>query len=198
MAKRNDNTKIIGIQFSILSPDEIRRSSVAEITSKDTYINNKPVMNGLFDPRMGILELGYVCPTDGLNYIHTPGYFGHIELARPVFYMQYLSTIIKILRCICFKCSKLKISKEKHINLVNNLSPEERWVYIFANASKIFKCGEKTDDGCGCKQPSKIKKEGLATISAEWDNMEGAEANAQGKGKVLHFNNYSRNDYIYI
>ena len=41
MAKRNDNTKIIGIQFSILSPDEIRRSSVAEITSKDTYINNK-------------------------------------------------------------------------------------------------------------------------------------------------------------
>ena len=58
------------------------------------------------------------CPTDGLNYINTPGYFGHIELARPVFYMQYLSTIIKILRCICFKCSKLKISKEKHINLV--------------------------------------------------------------------------------
>ena len=45
-------SKIIGIQFSILSPEEIRNSSVAEITNRDTYINNKPVINGLFDPRM--------------------------------------------------------------------------------------------------------------------------------------------------
>ena len=72
-------SKIIGIQFSILSPEEIRKSSVAEITSRDTYINNKPVINGLFDPRMGVLEPGLICPTDGLNYMETPGYFGHIE-----------------------------------------------------------------------------------------------------------------------
>ena len=32
-------SKIIGIQFSILSPDEIRKGSVAAITSKDTYVN---------------------------------------------------------------------------------------------------------------------------------------------------------------
>ena len=49
---KKKRTKIIGIQFSILSPDEIRRCSVAEITSRDTYINNKPVIGGLFDPRM--------------------------------------------------------------------------------------------------------------------------------------------------
>ena len=30
-------SKIIGIQFSILSPDEIRKSSVAEITSPVPY-----------------------------------------------------------------------------------------------------------------------------------------------------------------
>ena len=34
-------SRVIGIQFSILSPDEIRKSSVAEITSRDTYINNR-------------------------------------------------------------------------------------------------------------------------------------------------------------
>ena len=38
-------SKIIGIQFSILSPEEIRKGSVAEITSKEAYINNKPVIN---------------------------------------------------------------------------------------------------------------------------------------------------------
>src|SRR5210317_2131999 len=113
ISKQNPS-KIIGIQFSILSPDEIRKSSVTEITSRDTYINNKPVIGGLFDPRMGVLEPGLICPTDGMDYMQTPGYFGHIELAKPVFYHQYLSTIMKIIRCVCYKCSKLLISKYKY------------------------------------------------------------------------------------
>ena len=87
---KSNPSKIIGIQFGILSPDEIRKGSVAEITSRDTYVNNKPVIGGLFDPRMGVLEPGLICPTDGLDYMATPGYFGHIELARPVIYIQYL------------------------------------------------------------------------------------------------------------
>ena len=107
-------SKIIGIQFSMLSPEEIRRNSVVEITSRDTYINNKPVIGGLFDPRMGVLEPGLLCPTDGLTYIDTPGYFGHIELARPVFFIQHLKEIMKISRCVCFKCSKLLINKKQH------------------------------------------------------------------------------------
>ena len=49
---KKNPSKIIGIQFSILSPDEIRRASVCKITSRDTYSNNKPVIGGLFDPRM--------------------------------------------------------------------------------------------------------------------------------------------------
>ena len=107
-------SKILGIQFSILSPEEIVKKSVAEIVSRDTYINNKPVVGGLFDPRMGTLDPGLICPTDGLDYMQTPGYFGHINLACPLFYIQYLSTIMKVLRCVCFKCSKLLISKEKY------------------------------------------------------------------------------------
>ena len=179
MAQRTSGTinkksasKIIGIQFSILSPDEIRNGSVAEITHRDTYINNKPVINGLFDPRMGVLEPGYVCPTDGLDYMQTPGYFGHIELARPLFYIQYLSTIIKIIRCVCVKCSKLLIDKDKYKH-ATDMSAEARWKYVFALASKIKRCGEDSSDGCGYKQPNKIRKEGLSTLIAEWNNTEG-------------------------
>nr|UZT28914.1 hypothetical protein [Nucleocytoviricota sp.]UZT29288.1 hypothetical protein [Nucleocytoviricota sp.] len=166
--KINKHNKIIGIQFSILSPDEIRNGSVAEITNRDTYINNKPVIGGLFDPRMGVLEPGYICPTDGLDYINTPGYFGHIELSRPVFYIQYIQTIIKILRCVCIKCSKLLINKEKHKHCLN-MKSDERWNYVFSQASKIKRCGEDCENGCGCKQPFKIKKQGLATLIADWD-----------------------------
>jgi DNA-directed RNA polymerase II subunit RPB1 len=162
-------SKIVGIQFSILSPEEIRNGSVVEITSRDTYVGKKPVIGGLFDPRMGVSEPGLLCPTDGLDYMQTPGYSGHIELAKPVFYIQYLSTIQKILRCICFKCSKLRMSKEKYKQALK-LTGEARWKYVFNLASNIKRCGEDTEDGCGCLQPNKIRKEGLATIFAEWKN----------------------------
>ena len=166
-----NSSKIIGIQFSILSPEEIRKGSVAEITSRDTYVNNKPIIGGLFDPRMGVLEPGLICPTDGLDYMQTPGYFGHIELARPVFYIQYLNTILKVLRCVCFKCSKLLISKEKYKQALK-LTGDSRWKYVFSLASKIKRCGEDTENGCGCLQATRIRKEGLATIFAEWKTKE--------------------------
>ena len=168
----NNYAKVIGIQFSIMSPEEIRKSSVAEITNRDTYINNKPVIGGLFDPRMGVLEPGLICPTDGHDYMITPGYAGHIELARPVFYIQYLSTILKCMRCVCFKCSKLLISKDKYKQALK-LSTENRWKYVFKLCSSIKRCGEDTEDGCGTLQPNKIRKEGLATIFAEWKNDAG-------------------------
>ena len=173
-------SKILGIQFSILSPEEIENGSVAAIVNRDTYINNKPVIGGLFDPRMGVLEPGLVCPTDGLNYMDTPGYFGHIKLARPLFYIQYLTIIMKIMRCICFKCSKLKISKETYKH-ANKMSTHERWNYVFSIASKIKRCGEETSNGCGCLQPLKIKKEGLATLIAEWDTIVNSEDDSKEK-----------------
>ena len=176
-------SKIIGIQFSILSPEEILKGSVAEITSyRATYINNRPCPRGLFDPCMGVLEPGLICPTDGLDYMQTPGYFGHIVLARPVFYIQYLSTILKILRCVCTKCSKLLINKKLHKSLME-LRPDERWSRVYQLASKIRRCGEDTDDGCGWLQPDKkFRKDGLANIFAEWNNAGGGNTSSGSSG----------------
>ena len=176
----NNPKKIIGIQFSILSPEEIRKASVVEITSRDTYINNKPVINGVFDPRLGTIDPGIICPTDGHNFINTPGYFGHIELAKPVFYIQYLINVLKILKCVCIKCSKLLIDKEKY-NYLLNYPNDKRWTMAYHLCSKINRCGEDTNSGCGCKQPSKIKKEGLATIIAEWSKIDGVEDDDKSK-----------------
>jgi DNA-directed RNA polymerase II subunit RPB1 len=162
-------SKIVGIQFSMLSPEEIRKGSVTEITSRDTYVGNKPVIGGLFCPYMGVSEPGMLCPTDGLDYMNTPGYFGRIELAAPVFYYQHLAMVHKILRCVCIKCSKLLISKEAHKQALKML-PDERWSYVFGVASKVRRCGDDNEDGCGCLMPKKIRKENLATLIAEWES----------------------------
>ena len=164
-------SRIIGVQFSMLSPEEIRKNSVVEVTTRDTYINNKPVPNGLFDSRMGVLEPGIICPTDGHTYIDTPGYFGHIELARPVFFIQHIKEIMKISKTICYKCSKLLINKNDHKHVLD-MRADKRWSYVYGIASKSKRCGEFSENGCGCKQPSSIKLEGMATIMATWDKVE--------------------------
>jgi len=159
-------SKIIGMQYSLMSPEEIRQGSVVEILSKDTYTNNKPIAHGLFDIRMGVLDPGYICPTDGMDYMQSPGYFGHYPLAEPVFYTQYISTIFKILKCVCFQCSKLLINKDLYRDFLN-MHSDSRWKHIFHLASTIRRCGQEIDDGCGCIQP-KLKKEALSAIYAEW------------------------------
>ena len=171
LKKSYNHSQIVGIQFSILSPEEIRKSSVVEITSKDTYVNNKPVIKGLFDPRMGVLDRGFICPTDGLKYMDTPGYAGHIELARPVFWPQFVGTVYKILKCVCPTCSRLLICKRKHKQALN-LIPVERWDYVFNAANKVKKCGDETEDGCGCVKYTLTRESGIANIYATWKTSE--------------------------
>ena len=154
-------SKIIGIQFSMLSPEEIRKNSVVEIVSRDS-------IGGLFDAKMGVLEKGLFCPTDGLTYMDTPGYFGHMELAMPVFFVQHIKDIMKICKLTCYKCSKLLINKNKYKHLLH-LQPEERWAAI--GTIKTSRCGEEIEDGCGCLQPKTIKLDGFANIIASWEGI---------------------------
>lgn len=176
-------SRIIGIQFGMSSPEEIRKAGVVEVVSKDTYINNKEVPGGLFDPRMGVLGPGAICPTDGLTYIQTPGYFGYVEMARPVFFIQHIKEVMKILKCVCFKCSKLLINKDQH-RQVTGMNSYQRWDYVYPLCQKVKRCGEATENGCGCKQPDKIKLDGMATINAIWEKLVAAEEDGDGAKKV--------------
>ena len=168
----NNPSKIIGIQFSVFSPEEIEKYSVVEVSNKETYVGTKPKIGGLFDPRMGVSEPGMICPTDGMNYINSPGYFGHVKLSKPVFYIQYLDIVIDILKCVCNKCGKLLISKKTYHSLMN-YPPEKRWqkVLELCKNPQLKRCGDETDNGCGCMRATKIKQDGFASIVAEWVNQ---------------------------
>ena len=160
---------VTGLQFSIMSPEEIRKNSVVEITKHETYEKDVPVIKGLFDSRMGTTDMGKVCNTCGLDNKECPGHFGHIELARPVYNYHFIDVIIKILKCICFRCGKLRINKETP--LIENISKKPnkiRWNEIYNLSSKISRCGQETDDGCGCLQPHRYKLDGVSGIQAIW------------------------------
>ena len=38
----NNPSKIIGIQFSVFSPEEIEKYSVVEVSNKETYVERNP------------------------------------------------------------------------------------------------------------------------------------------------------------
>jgi len=176
----SETESIVGIQFGIFSPEEILRRSVCEITNPSTADGK---LGGLFDPRMGVLENGKVCRSCGQSNHHCPGHFGHFQLARPVYYTQFFKLLMKVLRCVCFKCGKLLIDKERHAHLLK-LKGESRWKMVLEAAAGTSRCGEDTEDGCGSRQPSKYKEEPVHKIYAEWKNLQKQEGIEMPEGAV--------------
>jgi DNA-directed RNA polymerase II subunit RPB1 len=174
-----ETRKIQGVQFSIMSPEEIRSRSAVEITKYETYDKEYPVVKGLFDIRMGSTEMGKVCGTCHQKNINCPGHFGHLELAKPVYHYHLINMIPKILSCVCINCSKLLINKED--NLVQNIlkkQPKIRFNEINELCSKVKRCGELNIDGCGCKQPDRYKVSNIEGIQAKWTKLEISESNS--------------------
>lgn len=172
----NDISKIQGIQFSVMSPDDIINQSVVEITKSDTFERNEPTPNGLFDPRLGVIEHGKICVTCEQKNNFCPGHFGHIVLAKPVFYIQFFNIVKNILKCVCYRCSNLLLdttSEEIKAILKKKMSQQKRWEIIFEKIyTKIKKC--QGPNGCGAKQPSSFNKEGVLKIAIDWkDSQEG-------------------------
>ena len=102
------------IKFSVWSPVEIRKFSVAEITAPETYDEDgMPVQGGLMDNRLGTLEPGQKCITCGNTSVKCPGHFGHIELAEPVLHIAFVDDIHKLLLTTCRSCNRIKLENSE-------------------------------------------------------------------------------------
>ena len=81
--------------------------SVAQIEYSETYERGKPKLGGLSDPRLGTIDRKLKCETCSAGMAECPGHFGHLELAKPMYHIGFLKTILSILRCVCFNCSRI-------------------------------------------------------------------------------------------
>jgi len=106
--------RIESVDFSLASPDLIRKLSVVEIKTIETYDDDGyPMENGLMDPRLGVIDPGIKCKTCGGRLKECLGHMGHIELVRPVVHVGYAKQLLKILRMTCRRCGKVKIDDAK-------------------------------------------------------------------------------------
>ncbi|XP_057301652.1 DNA-directed RNA polymerase II subunit RPB1-like [Hydractinia symbiolongicarpus] len=183
------------VQFGVLSPDEIKRMSATEggIKYAETMEAGKPKIGGLMDPRQGTIDRMTRCQTCAGNMTECPGHFGHIELAKPVFHIGFLTMTIKILRCFCFYCSKLLVdqSNPKLVEILKKTKgqPKKRFMHVYdlckskniceggdimdqqfeANLTSDEQPEKKSHGGCGRYQPQ-IRRQGL-DLTAEWKHV---------------------------
>ena len=73
------------------------------------------------------------------------------------------------MKCVWCKCSKSLIDKESEIcKLISKKPSKVRWSEVYNLCSKVKTCGQETVDGCGSKQPSNYKIDGVIGINMHW------------------------------
>ena len=172
---------VTGVQFSVSSPDEVINRSVCHVTETILYDNSgEPVINGLFDPRMGVIDNGKICPTDLLDNRYCPGYFGHIVLSKPVIYIQFLNMVFSTLKNFCITCSNILVElSEDDLDYIETLENKDKMAYVTKKTSKTKVCHK-----CGALTPTKFVKEGIIKISAVWKSI-GSDVDNENKTEHL-------------
>ncbi len=172
--------KIKKVQFGIYSESDILRSAVCEI--KSTLIYDKetslPAEEGLNDPRMGVTMRGLVCQTCFGDIRECPGHFGFIKLAEIVYHPEFLETVYKVLKSVCYNCSKLLIGPNKLSSMLQIKNNSKRLNEISKHATR--RCGFDEDDpGCGRVQPRYRKRKMDILVRRTDSNYETVEEDSK-------------------
>ena len=152
--------RISEIQYSLLSPDTIRKMSVAKIIVSELYDEDgTPIRGGLMDLRLGVVDPSLVCETCGKTAGKCLGHFGHIELARPVLHPEFLPIVKELINAVCHNCGHVKLTKEERefaLNRIEKYRNSKRWnrlykfifKFVYSKAKKRSKCPV-----CGYENP---------------------------------------------
>ncbi|GAB4819036.1 hypothetical protein N2152v2_006082 [Parachlorella kessleri] len=169
--------KVKRLQFGILDPDFVRRYSVAKIETSQTYEKGRPKLGGLSDPRMGTMDRAVKCTTDGASVLDCPGYFGHIELAKPMYHVHFIKTVVKVLRCVSYHNSKIMLMPDDpKYKLASKIRNPERRLKAFTAYCQTKKVCEHT----GGPQPTYRLEHGTMKILAEFPQPKGEDEEMGG------------------
>ena len=193
--------RIDSVQFGILSPSDVRTMSAVEVT--EVVVNKSGIVykNGVNDSAMGTTSGAMLCSTCGNNSILCPGHFGHIELVFPVFNVEFINQLSRVLQCVCFYCSRLLLPKDhpKYAELLGIRNKKKRLAAIAAICKKIHYCVDSVKDvkkvpdetfaACGGHQPLFERDDALVRATfdvseAELESWRAGSAPTAGPHKV--------------
>lgn len=104
-------TRICGVQFGLMKSKEIEKMSVCEVKDVNIYHRGVPQAHGINDTRMGTVDRRIMCSTCGNDVQRCTGHIGHIKLCIPCYNIGFFDTVLKILRTVCFACSRVTVNE---------------------------------------------------------------------------------------
>ncbi len=135
--------KISAVEFSVLSPEAIRKMSALEIKTPETYDKDGyPMESGLMDPHLGVINPGLRCKTCGQRMKECPGHFGSMELVRPVVHSEFGRKVEELLHATCQQCGRIILpdDKLKELSAAIGGSQVDLTKRIIFRAKKAKKC----------------------------------------------------------
>jgi len=122
--------RVVNLEWSLLSSDDLDTWSIGSLNTVGKR-SNVPIKDTILDGGLGPLHAGNLCHTCGNDFDHCTGHFGKIDLFQPCINVLYFPWLVKILHCICIRCSRLLLSplqrsklKCKSYDIYKNKIPE--------------------------------------------------------------------------
>ena len=149
--------------------------AVCEINNPRSFDDNgNPTEGGINDLRMGTTDKKLRCKTCKCNFNDCPGHFGYIHLAKPVFHVGFITECLKLLKCVCWKCSRVLIDDyQKYEEIAKIKNPKTRQLKIY-NICKTKKV---------CKERKRKRKEDKNESNNQEENYEKDEYYKPGCGE---------------
>ena len=101
-------SSLSSIRVRYYTNSEIRTLGVVKVEHASTYDRGVPKTDGINDARMGLIDHTIRCPT--CFKANCDQHFGYIELAKPVYRLGSINTVLLILRAVCRECAMPKFA----------------------------------------------------------------------------------------
>lgn len=165
----DSQAEIAGVQFGIMSADEVRRLAVVECDEVSLYTKSAPTPRGVLDHRMGTVDQRLSCGTCGQDPRNCPGHWGRIELPLPVLHIAFIETVRKVLNCVCYCCSRLRLGASDVADLPvvpdGSTQRKQRLASIYSTCRNRKACPH-------CSSPCPLVVRTPTGLATEWAHLD--------------------------
>lgn len=119
--------------FGAYLPDELKKLSVKQITSSESFDNqNRPRDGGFYDPSLGADSKFEECSTCHQRSGFCPGHIGHFDIILPVYNPVFFPGLLKLLKFVCLLCLDFRLKKKKIVSFAKRLKKIDSEDYFAA------------------------------------------------------------------
>ena len=154
---------IAGLQFGIISHEQVLLHSVVELTEATIYQKGIPSANGAMDHRMGTVDRRIKCGTCKKDVRRCGGHWARIVFAQPIYHVSFFDTLRKILHCVCYNCSSLRCEQLVSCEDKMNVTQKKHRLTQIYNVSRA----KKICPTCNSPLPS-YSKNGYLNLACDW------------------------------